>query len=257
MTDNELFRRLPAEAIKRGLITPKLRIGLKSYMWFHRGINFVLNWFYPKEKKDWYLKNTTTTLGFKIDFPDTAAEATVGDSNVKVDGSVFIGQVILNATMWWTLLHELFHVRRAMKWTRIIYGWLYLWPLSQGVLLALLCWLPIFWSHGWYRVLWIVGWFIVAGLHFIPQLPDPFRKRDELEAYTASMWAFFIHYGKIDDDYLEWLIDNFHSMAYFIMEPNKDKIRRELIDIALQLEHGTHPIFNDPLVKLADELRVT
>lgn len=255
MTDNELFRRFPEEAIKRGLITPKLRIGLKSYRWIHRAINAILNVFYPADRKDWYLNGATTTLGFTVDFPDNIVENHVGDPNLKI-GSFFIGNVIATATVWWTLVHEFFHVRRAMKLTRPLYAWLYGWPLTQGGTLAVLCWLPIFWSHGWWRLLWIAGWLVVSGLHFIPQLPDPFRKGDELAAYTASMWAYFVRFGKIDNDYIDRLVDNFHSMAYFIMEPNKDKIRRELLDIASRIEAGTHPIKDDPLVKLMEELRV-
>lgn len=257
MTDNELFLKLPEEAVKRELITYKVRIGLKSSRWIHRAINTVLNWFYPKDRQNWYLNGAITTLGFRIDFPDDMAGTDIGKDRPVGEEGFFIGADVRTLTAWWILLHEFFHVRSAMRKTRLWFDWLYGWPLTQGGLLLLTCWLPVFWAHGWWRLPWILGWAVVAGLHFIPQLPDPFRKNEELAAYTASMWAHRARGGKLDEAFIEYVVESFHSMAYFIMAPNKDKIRRELTEIATSITAGTHPIKDDPLVKLVEELRAS
>jgi TM2 domain-containing membrane protein YozV len=228
-----LFQAIQARAIKE--LTPKLRVGPKSAFWIHTAINAILNIVYPKDKQDSYLKDYNTTLGF------TVAMATSHGEDARKFGN------------WRTLCHEIKHVLQAMKWTRVIMGYLYLWPISQGILLALLAWIPVFWVPGWWKALYLGLWLVVTGVHFIPQLPDPWRKRWEFQAYSISMHLRYLIYGRIDQAYIDALVQNFHSMMYFIMAPNEKKIREELAKLATQIEMGDSPVKDEPIVIIAEE----
>lgn len=229
----ELFQIIYRRAQKE--LVPKLRVDSKKAFWIHTLINKILNIVYPKNQKDAYLKRFTTTLGFSV-----ALATTYGTDIHKFD-------------CWETLCHEIKHACQALKWTRIIMGYWYLWPLSQGILLLFTCWLPIFWASGWKLLLWISVWCIVAALHFIPQLPDPWRKHWELQAYSISMYLYFLVNKYIPKEYIESLATNFNSMAYYIMEPNKQKIEQELFLLALEIKSGRSPIKNEPIVIIAEE----
>jgi len=232
MTDQQLFQRLPIEAAKRGII-PEIKTGKKSSYWLHGVINFILNIVYPKERKDVYLQYWTT-FWRRICWSDSNGD---------------------RPSNWRTLVHELMHIRQEDKWGRPLFTFLYLWPLSQGILLLLLCWLPLLWVDGWLLLPWIGGWVVLAGLHFIPQLPDPWRKHWELQAYSVGIYYRAKDYGRVDDAYLLDRAKNFYSMTYYIMEPSKKKIERQLSEIAEEVLAGAHPVKDDPLVKLVEELR--
>jgi len=237
MTEQKLFKLIIPAAIKRGIIHKKTRVGKKSDFWYHKWINFILNIVYSKKNKDLYLKGFWTTIGFDIAGPDDSANE---------EGEFH---------HWYTLGHELKHVKQAMRLTRLLFGFLYLWALSQGLLLAALCWLPVFWSSGWVTGLWIAGWLVIAGLHFIPQLPDPFRMKYELEGYAISMYFYLDRFGSIDDGYIDHLVNNFNSMAYYIMEPNRGKIKKILRKLSVEITMDKHPVKHDPIVKLIMELK--
>ena len=228
-----LFQAIHARAKKE--LVPKLRVGPKTAFWIHTAINWTLNIIYPKDRQDAYLERYNTTLGF------TVAMATSHGDDVRKFGN------------WRTLCHEVKHALQALKWPRVVFGYLYLWPLSQGILLALLCWLPVFWASGWWLALWIPAWVIVAGLHFVPQFPDPWRKRWEFQAYSISMHLRFMIYGRISQGYIDALVANFHSMMYFIMEPNEKRIRKELAELATQIETGKSPVKDEPIIIIAEE----
>lgn len=216
-------------------LTPKLRVGPKSAFWIHTAINWILNIVYPKDQQDSYLKNYNTTLGF------TVAMATSHGDDVKKFGN------------WRTLCHEIKHVLQAMKWTRVLFGYLYLWIISQGIVLALVGWIPVFWVPGWWKALYLGLWLVITGCHFIPQIPDPWRKHWELQAYTISMHLYHLTHNGIPLSYIDHLVENFTSMMYFIMEPRKAKIKRELVTIANQIKAGNSPVKNEPIVVIAEE----
>ena len=140
---------------------------------------------------------------------------------------------------------------------RALFTFLYLWPLSQGALLLALCWLPLLWAEGWWRLLWIGVWVVVAGLHFVPQLPDPWRKHWELEGYTSNLYYYIQRYGSINKRAIREMAENFHSMTYYMMEPRKKRIEAQLDAIARKIEKGTHPVCGDDLIVLAEQLKKT
>jgi len=228
-----LFQTIQARTTKE--LVPKLRVGPKSVYRIHTLINWILNLVYPEDRRDYYLKSYNTTLGY------TVAMATAHGDNATKFGN------------WRTLCHEIKHVLQAMKWTRVLFGYLYLWIISQGVALLLLGWIPLFWVPGWWKALYIPLWLILTGAHFIPQIPDPWRTHWELQAYTISMHLRHKVYGRIDLGYIDALVKNFTSMMYFIMEPRQAKIKRELCAIANQIERGESPVAEEPIVMIAEE----
>lgn len=228
-----LFQAIYARA-KREL-APKMRLGPKSAFWIHSCINSILNMVYPGNRQDSYFHNYNTTLGFTI------AMATRHGKDPNQFGN------------WRTLCHEIVHIVQSMRWTRVIMGFVYLWPISQGIALLLLGWLPLIWVPGLWKFLYLAGWLGVCGVHFIPQLPDPGRKRWEFEAYSVSMHLYHLVHGRIDQNYIDNLVRNFHSMMYFIMEPDEKKIRKELATLATRIEAGRSPVRNMPIVRIAVE----
>ena len=230
----KLFQNIFTRAKKE--LVPKLRVVPKNTCYIHVIINAILNLIYPKDKQNDYMYKYSSAFGY------TVALASRYGNNVQ------------NFSAWKVLCHELIHVVcQAKKYTRVLMAFLYMWPLSQGALLLLTCWLPIFWVSGWVLVIWIVCWILIAGLHFIPQLPDPWRHRWEVQAYSVSMYLYWMVTNRIPSEYVESIIDNLHSMNYYITEPNRGKIRIELCKIVYQIVNNISPIKYNPIVKIARE----
>lgn len=230
MDDHQVFKLLPQLAHARGII-PKTVVRPKSGFWFHRVINLVLNLVYPNSMKDSYLHRYWTTVGFSVAYP---AGSPANDPEI--------------------LAHELQHVRQAARWTRPGFWYLYLWPVSQGLLLLATAWLPLLWASGWHLLPWIGGWVVVAGLHLIPQLPDPCRRHWELQAYAINLY-FHSRRRPGDLRLLEHVVENLHSMAYYITDPRRDRLKRDLLDIVAGICRRTHWVWDDPIVQLVEELR--
>lgn len=228
-----LFQRIEARARKE--LVPKLRVIPKRASWLHRTINRMLNCVYRASQKNSYRDRYSTTLGYSVAMAERYGH----------DPKQFAA--------WETLCHEVQHAVQAKKLTRPLFGFLYLWPLSQGLLLLLLSWLPVFWAEGWQLALWIGGWVTVAGLHFIPQLPDPLRTRWELEAYTVSMHMYALDRNAVSYAYIQHLAKQFYSMAYYIMEPRRKKILDELTTRFARIQTGRSAVRHLPIVKIAEE----
>lgn len=232
MNNAELFQIILIEA-KKSLV-PKLQVGPKKAYRLHTLINWILNLVYPKSRKDSYMKNYTTTIGFTV-----ALASKEGD-----DPNSF--------SNWGTLCHEIKHAQQAKKWTRLLFGVLYLFPISLGVALLLVGWVGAIWTPGWWKIAYLVSWLAVTGILFVPQLPDPWRKRWEFQAYSISMHLHAMVYGGIDSRYVDALVDNFHSMAYYIMAPGENKIRQELDRLKVRILMGKSPVADEPIVKIAE-----
>ncbi|MGD9209732.1 MAG: hypothetical protein PVI90_03100 [Desulfobacteraceae bacterium] len=229
----KLFQNIFTRAKKE--LVPKLCVTLKNKGYIHSIINTILNLVSPKDRQNGYLLWYSTTFGYTI-----ALAAAYGNN-------------IQNIGAWETLCHEIVHALQAKKYTRVLMAFLYMWPLSQGTLLLLTCWLPIFWASGWVLAIWIPCWILIAGLHFVPQLPDPWRYRWEVQAYSVSMYLYLMVNNRIPSEYVESIIDNLHSMSYYITEPNKGKICSELYNIAHAIATGISLIKYNPIVKIARE----
>lgn len=213
-------------------LLPKLWVTSKKACTIHLIINTLFNLFLPKDEHDSYLNKYNTTLGYTI-----AMASTYSQFSIQCE----------------MLCHEIIHALQAKKWTRFLMAFLYMWPLSQGALLLLTCWLPIFWASGWVLACYICCWVIIALLHFIPQLPDPWRHLWEIEAYSVSMYLHYKITSFIPIGYINDIADNLHSMNYYITTINRNKICGQLYRIKKDIENGTSDIQNNPVVKIAVE----
>jgi len=229
----KLFKAIHDRAKKE--LTPKLKVGPKRAFKLHAMINWLLNLFYPKDQKDAYYKSYSTTIGNGVAMAESA-----GDDVSKFGN-------------WQVLCHEIKHVLQAMKWTRPLFFFLYLWPISQGIVFLLFGWIGAIWVPGWWKALYLGLWLVTTGIHFIPQLPDPWRQHWEFQGYSISMHLYALVYGNIDQNYINRVVKNFHSMAYFIMAPNEKKIRNRVVRLSHQILIGKSPVKDEPIVKIAEE----
>jgi hypothetical protein len=218
MDNVKLFQNILARAKKE--LNPKLRVGPKSQFGIHKLINTLLNVIYPKKRQDAYRDRYNTTLGYTIAMADGH-----GDDAAKFGN-------------WRTLCHEVQHAEDARKWTRVLFGFLYLWPISQGVLFLLAGWVPTIWVPGWWKLLSLGLWLALTAVHFIPQWPDPWRKHWEFKAYGISMYLRHMVWGDISDEYIEDLAGNFSSMMYYMMDPDHNGVKLELRRLAGRIKEG-------------------
>lgn len=213
-----LFQNILARA-KREL-NPKLRVGPKSAFLLHSVINAILNLVYPKEHKDIYLRRYTTTIRYTIAMADERGSDTT------------------NYRDWITLCHEIQHAEDARRWTPVLFGFLYLWPLSQGLLLLFFGWIPIYWVPGIWKVLYLGSWAVVVGVHGVPQIPDPWRKHWEMRAYAITLYLHHMSYGSINKLMLDHIAKNFSSMIYYMMDPDHTRVRHQLEELAKKIVAG-------------------
>lgn len=232
MTDQEIFQAILLRAKK---LNPHIRVVPKRKVWVHAVINKIMNLAYPASQKNYYMK-FHTTLGDQIAMNDETGDTVESFGN------------------WQTLCHEIKHTLQGMKWTKLLFSFLYLFPISLSGLLFLTAWTPLLWTSGWGLLAWIGPWVVLAGILLHPSWPDPWRTRWELQAYTISMYLYHRVHGDIPTDYIDHQLKQFTSMNYYVMEPRKDKMRRILEAIAQQIRQGTHPVKDDPIVRIAEEV---
>ena len=91
---------------------------------------------------------------------------------------------------WETVWHEGKHGKQAMKWTRALFGFLYLFP--QSFLIPLTIILGLFLGSWWWLTL------LVA----VAPLPAPFRMVWELQAYKISVMIWTWRWGRDTDKYI-------------------------------------------------------
>lgn len=162
---------------------PKFKVISKEDSWFHRMIGFF---FPPYRKRYW------TTIGFTAAYPNRG----IND--------------------WRVLLHEGLHGLQAKRITRVLFGFLYLFPQSLFPLFILLGILVSPW--------WLLG------LVCLGPLPAPFRKHYEMEGYKISAmlmeWtnAFF----GAEDGVLTFYRKQFTGPSYYFMWPFKGAVIKEL-----------------------------
>lgn len=239
MSNRSMFVTLQSRANERWF-KGKLRVVRKNQIELFRIINRILNVVY--DKQDRFIKGFWTTLCYGFILPRVVVAAPQVDKPLVLD-------------QWWTLAHECGHGLQAKRWTPYVFAYFYMWPLTQGVLLMLSCWVPVFWASGWSLVGWIVGWFLFGALHFIPKLPDPWRTHWEFECYCISMYYRKVRYGKIDNEYVERLVGLFTDMSYYQMASSEKRMSKKLFAARNEIERGTHAVAKHPVVVLVDEIR--
>lgn len=254
-SSTKITHELISEAVAAQVVTSALLIGTKEDFWYYGILNWFLNLVYSKKNKDMFLRDFWTTIGSSIAAPVSAVIGVIPQDVALRRTALYVSDAGWSLNQWDTILHELEHVRQASRWTTPLFAFLYLFPLSLGGLLLLTCWLPVFWASGWHLALWIPAWAILGGLCFIPQLPDPWRTYWELQAYTLSLYCYWLQWHKIDDAYIERRLQNFTDMTYYMMEPRKAWMKNKLTAIADAIVEGTHPVKDHPLVKVLRSVR--
>jgi hypothetical protein len=139
------------------------------------------------------------------------------------------------------IFHEGRHAWQGKKYTRVGQGALYLLPqllgigaLCASVTLLVLSLTGFTWS-------W---WPLAFLLIFAAPLPAYWRMKFEFDAYCVSMAVRYWCRGELDDDYINRLIKNFTTSAYYFMWPFKGSLRKRFLR---KLEWIKSPaVANDP-----------
>ena len=182
MTPRDKILLSDAAAVVKQFV-PETTIYPKELSRLHRFIAFIL--FFNKS----YLNRYWTTIGYEMAYPSNP--------------------------VWHVVFHEGVHVRQAEKYTRIGFGFLYLFPQTLAALVVLA---PI------------LSWWWLLALLFLAPLPAPFRMLFELEAYQMSVSIHQWRNGSTSKmkRYIDQIVSNFTGPGYWFMWPWKSYIRRKL-----------------------------
>lgn len=188
---------------------PKWRVISKAGSTFYR----ILCWLPPIvffRKR--FMEDFWTTVGYTTAYP-------VGGENG-----------------WEVRPHEGLHARQALRWTRVLFSVLYLFP--QSFLLPL----------GTFLALFISPWFwALAALGAAP-LPAPFRMLWELEAFKLSVMIEEWQWGYDGAvDYIDWIVNTcFAGSTYYYMWPFKGWVRKQLLKAQQEARSWPTKLEKDP-----------
>ena len=199
---------------------PDLEVKYKDESLLMKFISHIL--FFNKS----FMTNFTTTIGSTIYFPSRK----------------FVDLRPLSSTA--TLLHELVHVSDGKKLNKVLFSFLYLFPLSLIVVF-----LPLM----------LLSWKIFLPLLILSCLPVPayFRMLFEKRAYLVSLYvlqqlslkkAFETNLDKACESYLE----NFKDSSYYFMWPFKN-LDKTFTDGVSKIKAGQKP-YEDPVFEMVDKV---
>lgn len=199
---------------------PDLQVKYKDQSWFMKLLGTLL--FFNKA----FMVSYTTTIGSTIYFPN---EPFV---NVRPVSSAVV------------LLHELVHVKDAKKFSKPLFGFLYLSP----QIITLLC-IPLF----------LISWKLALPLLLLCASPVPsyFRMYFERRAYCISLYAVNALGKKLNfdpalDNQKKFILTQFKGPFYYFMWPfsSLDKYFDNVVD---KINVGQRP-FEDPIFDIIDDL---
>lgn len=107
--------------------------------------------------------------------------------------------------------HEAMHMHQAQKFGMLLYTFLYLFPLS----LAPISLLSVFFA---FILPWYLAMIPLVFLVCLLPLPAPWRKRFEVEGYTAGLYAFHWISTRVKKEGLNIVAQNMFSKANAIEE---------------------------------------
>jgi hypothetical protein len=199
---------------------PDLKIKYKNQSWLMKLLGILL--FFNKD----FMTSYTTTLGSSVYFP---TEAFI---KLRPVSSIII------------LLHELVHIKDAYKYSKPLFGFLYLSP----QILLLLC-IPLF----------LISWKLAIPLMllFAAPIPSFFRMLYERRAYMASLYVMHALGKKLNfnsnlDNQSKNFALQFRTSAYYWMWPFTN-IDKQLNQAVINIRAGGRP-FEDPVFDILDEL---
>jgi len=183
-----------ADAIRE--MVPKFKVIKKTDSWFHRTVGAIL-----KPINDGYMKRYYTTIGYTVALPE--------------------GMEILP---WATAWHEGGHAWQAKKYSRLLFGALYLMGTPVWlVFAALTCWPFFVWLPWWSGVIWLT---LFTLLSFPPF--GFLRAHWEFEMYGLSMAVRIWSGETLDDVYIERRSKEFTVSFYFWMAPYPSYVKKKL-----------------------------
>lgn len=146
---------------------------------------------------------------------------------------------------WLSIFHEGVHAIDAKKMTRLMFFFLYLFPLSFVPLTALLLGLLSSW---WFSPL--------ALLLCIPKLPDPFRFIMEMRAYRVNLAIDYWMVGEeaFTEDNISWYAQQMYGPTYYFIWPFKGSLNKILEKMIHEVKSGE--LFKDGYyIRVYDFLR--
>jgi len=210
-TNQEVFNDLLAIAKKH---SPKTRVVPKATVWWHRAIDKILK----VVGNDSYLDGYWTTIGFTIYQP--------GDE--------------VNEDWWSAIPHEGGHSIQAKKWTRPLFGSLYLMGTPVWLLPAVLFSWPFFvWLPWWSGLIFVLAFLLLSFPPF-----GFYRAHWEFQMYGLSLAMRYWQGGDVSSGYIETRAKQFTGPDYFYMHPYRrsaEKKLREYVEMA-----KTGKIFDEP-----------
>jgi len=176
---------------------PKFKVISKETSWFHKTIGKVLAVFGNKQ----YMERYFTTIGYTVALPK--------------------GETYLP---WRATWHEAGHGLQAKKWTRPLFGALYLQGTPVWLVFAMLTCFPFF--------IWLPWWsgLIYLGVFALLSFP-PFgfwRAHWEFQMYGLSLAVRHWNGVTITDEYIENRAKEFTTSFYFWMCPFPKYVKKKL-----------------------------
>jgi hypothetical protein len=173
-----------------------------------------------------FMTNFTTTLGSTVYFPSRRFEQLRPISSLVI------------------LLHELVHVHDSKKWSKFLFSFLYMSPLTLAVLL-----LPFL----------LLSWKIFLPLILLSLCPIPsyFRTLFEKRAYLVSLYCtqqFSIkkQFTTNLDNAASSYLSSFKDSSYYFMWPFKN-LDKEFADAVVKVKAGQKP-YEDPVFEMIDKV---
>jgi|WetSurMetagenome_2_1015567.scaffolds.fasta_scaffold54987_3 hypothetical protein len=185
---------------------PTLEVNWKKNSKFHK----LIGWFLSKLGNKEYMESYLTTIGQTISIPSYYEEGSFNN-------------------LWLCLMHEGKHAIDAQKLGNVLYGFLYLFPQSLGILGIfaslvtvglVLCGYPI-------ALLWIL-----LSLLFLLPIPSIGRAIFELRAYKLTQAVFYWSENTLSNSDLmnRYYSNQFCTSAYYFMWPFRKMVDKWFIN---------------------------
>lgn len=188
-----------------------------------------------------FMKFLGTLLFFTPDFMKTYT-TTIGDTTYFPNSNFVNQQPISSAVI---MLHELVHMYDEKRLTKVLFGFLYLFP----QVLALIC-LPL---------IFLVSWKIFLPLFVLFALPLPayFRMYFEKRAYLASLYVMQalgtrLHFSPTLKTQEVFFLSQFRGSYYYFMWPFSS-LQTEFDQAVVNIKAGKRP-YEDPVFDMLDDL---
>lgn len=200
---------------------PDLKIRYKNTSKFMKLLGFLL--FFNKKFMSYY----TSTIGSTVYLTNQAIIKTRPVSTSVV------------------LLHELVHIYDSYRYSKILFGFLYLMPQVLALFL-----LPLFFFVPWWIVLPVI-------LLLLFPLPAFFRMHFEKRAYISSLYVMYqlsqrLKFMPMLRTQRNYFVKQFTGSAYYFMWPFAS-IEKQLDEAIIKIKNDERP-FQDPIFDILDEL---